>query len=251
MVISGAPATENEVVGNFIGTNVLGTSSVGNTNHGLFISGATNNTIGPNNVISGNDLTGLVLIDEASNNRIFGNYIGTDYSGTTSLPNATGVSIFLAPGNFIGGDASEARNIISGNLYEGILIHGATATGNVVRGNFIGTDITGTEPLGNGGNGIRLDILAGPAGSNIIGGLAAGDGNVVSSNNGTGVVVANGSYDNQILGNYIGTDVSGTISLGNSIHGVSIIDSPNNTIGASEIGGRNVISSNGEMGSST
>ncbi|HJQ29622.1 MAG TPA: hypothetical protein VJ827_09780, partial [Rubrobacter sp.] len=99
-------------------------------------------------------------------NKVAGNYIGTDASGTQALGNAGGgVRIEnQASNNTIGGtDADDgtvdgvvkARNMISGNSGDGVFI-GAGAKGNEVRDNYIGTDTSGTHALGNTGNGVEI-----------------------------------------------------------------------------------------------
>ena len=50
---------------------------------------------------------------------------------------------------------------------------------------------------------------------------------------------------NSIQGNYIGTDVNGSVALSNSAFGVELIDVSNNTIGGTVVGTGNVISASG------
>ena len=53
--ITGAGSTGNVMRDNRIGTNAAGTAARGNSLHGIFIgNGASNNVVGPGNVISGN-----------------------------------------------------------------------------------------------------------------------------------------------------------------------------------------------------
>src|SRR5207247_8165722 len=62
---------------------------------------------------------------------------------------------------------------------------------------------------------------------------------------GHGVFVSrSGASANAVRGNVIGTDESGAAPLGNA-SGVSLTDAPNNTIGGTAPGARNVISANG------
>src|SRR5262245_8351168 len=58
--------------------------------------------------------------------------------------------------------------------------------GNLVQGNSIGTDASGTLQLGNGQRGISVIDSA----NNTIGGTASGTLNVISSNFGSGIVIA-------------------------------------------------------------
>ena len=81
----------------------------------------------------------------------------------------------------IGGTVAGARNLISGNNLTGVLITGAGTTGNRVEGNFIGTNQDGTASLPNR---IGMSIGSGASG-NVIGGTAAGAGNIISGNSGS------------------------------------------------------------------
>jgi parallel beta-helix repeat protein len=186
-----------------------------------------------------------IHIQENGGNIIEGNYIGTDVTGTVDRGNFDdGIRIWNAPGNTVGGTTAEARNVVSGNNDMGVEIILSGATGNKVQGNYIGTDVTGTADLGNSTHGVFIN-----ASSNTIGGSSSGTGNVISGNGGAGITIHDiGATENQILGNYIGTDVNGTTPLGNGDHGVIILDAPNNTIGGTTREARNVISGNGGAG---
>ena len=124
----------------------------------------------------------------------------------------------------IGGTASGARNIISGNSGDGLSLSGSSLT---VQGNFIGTDVTGTKAVGNnagvsfGGN------------NNLIGGTTAAARNVISGNRNRGIGLGGNFSGNSIQGNYVGVDVSGTKALGNGNEGVALFSATphNNLIG--------------------
>ena len=176
------------VQGNYIGTNAAGTTALANDSDGLIIGGfqiggdcngcpntATNNTIGgtsaaARNIISGNSGHGVEIINlGSSGNQVQGNYIGTNAAGNAAVRNTrSGVFVTRAPNNTIGGTASGAGNVISGNLQHGVgigiplfdSVSGQTITGGTgvnVLFNFIGTDATGTFGIGNGLNGIFVD----------------------------------------------------------------------------------------------
>ena len=108
----------NIVEGNFIGTDVTGTEARGNFRYGVRIEGAHDNRIGGStakarNVISDNNRAGVeILLPEAIGNKVQGNYIGTDATGTANLGNcAHGVIIRSdADDNTVGPD-----NLIRGN----------------------------------------------------------------------------------------------------------------------------------------
>jgi len=249
--IGGSSATGNQVQGNYIGTDVNGTAALGNSGSGVNINAAPSNTVGgatagAGNVISGNDNYGVVIANTgAIGNLVQGNLIGTDVTGTADLGNSwEGVHISIAPGNTIGGTATAAGNVISGNNMAGVRIGGTGATGNLVQGNYIGTDVTGSADLGNSYHGV--EIVGAP--TNTIGGTAAEAGNVISGNNLSGVYIASAATGNHVEGNFIGTDVNGTAGLGNGQYGVIIVSASTNTIGGTAAGARNVISDNGNVG---
>ena len=149
-------------------------------------------TPGERNLISGNGDEGIAL-DGADNNRVSGNYIGTNAAGTAILGNAD-FGIYLgngAQGNTIGGDTGAKGNVIAGSFRDGIYIAGNSTAGNVIANNRIGTDPSGTLDLGNGQSGIELDV---GAHGNII-----GPGNLVAYNSFPGIYVD----DNTTIGNTI------------------------------------------------
>jgi CSLREA domain-containing protein len=273
--IFGGTSMGNKVQGNFIGTDVTGTIRLINETEGIFIDGAPNTTIGgtatgARNIISGNGgtfcISGIV-IKNSSGNLVQGNLIGTDKTGAIITSNIyDGVRIDAASSNTIGGTTAEARNVISGNRI-GVEIFGATSTGNLVQGNFIGTNATGTDITTDSTGTIKLGNNTGVkinnAPNNTIGGATAGARNIISGNDSvfegvinpcpggrSGVeIFGSGSTENQVQGNFIGTDVTGTIKLGNGRGvtpgaGVEIIGAHNNTIGGTTVGTRNVISGN-------
>ncbi len=148
VVILFAGATGNLVRGNLIGTDIAGTAALGNSHTGLFISRASNNTIGgttaaARNIISGNGFAGIQIGEfDPSNGTtdilVQGNFIGTDVTGTAALGNSTfGVNLVNAPSNTVGGTATGAGNTIAFNGSDGIFVELASATGNALLGNSI------------------------------------------------------------------------------------------------------------------
>ena len=126
-------------------------------------------------------------------------------------------------------------------------ISGRFAQKNYVQGNFVGTDFSGTRALGNAQFGV--EITPG-ATVNLVGGTLAGERNVVSAN-GIGVQLVRGASNNSVLGNYVGTDASGTAALGNKL-GVLVDGGTGPFVTGNRIGGPaaagaagNVISGNG------
>jgi titin len=237
----------NIVAGDFIGTDRTGTAALPNGNDGVYIAnGARSNRVGTNgdgvgdaaegNLISGNlGIAGVRINNPGSNgNVIAGNFIGTNASGTAVLGNAhEGVIISKgAQGNVIGVNSADKnptaeRNVISGNGLDGVWISSAGTNQNVVAGNFIGIDLTGNKAVGNGGAGV---LVNGGAQGNRIGtngdGVADGaERNIISGNGTSGVYITDsGSNQNVVAGNFIGTDVSGSVAVSNGGQGIAIVN---------------------------
>jgi titin len=156
----------------------------------------------------------------ASDNVVEGNYIGTDVTGTHALGKVNDGVLLIngAQFNTIGGTTALARNIISGNAGPGVALVGPGTKNNVVEGDYIGTDVTGAHALGNGASGVWI---SGGAQRNTIGGTTAGARDVISGNVGNGVFLTDsGTMGNVVTGDFIGTAMNGTGSLGNSGDGV-------------------------------
>jgi hypothetical protein len=166
----------------------------------------------------------------SSGNVIAGNFIGTNTAGTAALPNGSagngGIILGFngdATNTTIGGTTPDARNLISGNIGNGIQF--GNAGPNTVQGNLIGTNVTGTLALGNSVVGVTLNSP-----NNLIGGTTVNARNIISGNN-RGVALGSGS-NNTVQGNFIGTDLTGTIALPNPNVGVSLdTGASNNVIG--------------------
>ena len=242
--ISGSGATGNQVQGNFIGTDVSGTStSMGNGNFGVLIQNlAGSNTIGgaapgARNIISGNLAEGVII--SGTNNLVAGNYIGTDTTGNNKIGNSDFGVVINGPAsnNTVGGTVAGAGNVISGNG-GGVEISGNStnaATGNVIAGNYIGVKATGMAALGNTNDGVLLVS----AGNNTVGGSAGtafqgpctGACNVISGNGGNGVELnGNLTTGNLVQGNYVGTDITGTTAIGNGLDGILLVFGANNNV---------------------
>ena len=206
VLVSGSAATGNLVAGNFIGTDGTGTYVLGNSNDGVDIDGAPDNTIGgtvtvARNLISGNDIGVLITGTTATDNLVLGNYIGTDVTGLLVLGNENeGVRIEGASANTIGGTSLAATNVISGNGL-GVTITDPTAIDNVVQANLIGIGADRLTPVGNEVDGV---LITNVASNNSIGGSQANQGNTIAFNFDDGVQV-NGptSIGNGILSNRI------------------------------------------------
>jgi large repetitive protein len=247
-------SNDNVVAGNFIGTDSTGSHAMKNTDDGILIHNlATGNTVGgtttaARNIISANGQNGVEIDTGSDSNVVEGDYIGTDVSGTLPLGNVEVGVLILGNDNTIGGSTSAAGDVISANLEQGVHITDGS-TGNKVEADFIGTDFTGTQPLGNGTasdpddhSGVLIDY---GSWDNTIGGTTAAKADVISDNGYAGVHIETTATGNVVEGDYIGTDLTGTIPLGNKNCGVIIEQaSDSNTIGGSTAGARDIISAN-------
>lgn len=127
-----------------------------------------------------------------------------------------------------------------GNTVPGYGIAISGPGGNTISGCWLGFDVAGT--IGNRDSGIY--ILNSP--NNQIGGLTAAERNIISGNGNQGILIeGNLSQGNQILGNWIGLDSTGTHERHNSNYGIEINNAPGNIIGGLTPFARNVISGNG------
>jgi uncharacterized repeat protein (TIGR01451 family) len=221
---------------------------------------------------NGNTVKGLVIngfpraaiqLLATSGNTIQGNYLGTDASGTTAVPDGTGVEV-LGPNNLIGGTTAAARNVISGNAVknatggeqvgtafgDGIYVGGRQTTGNMIEGNFIGTNAAGNAAIPNEGKaGVDVDTAPG----NTIGGATAGAGNLISGNAGEGIFLTAGSDRTTIQGNRIGSNLAGDATIlspgdtsSNLGDGIDVFSSLNTIGGVGNGLGNVVAASNGD-----
>lgn len=270
--INGPISTGNLIRGNYIGPNVTGNSLIGNRGHGVFIGNAAsiNNTIGGTTAGAGNVISGIgsdiiggghsAIRLQAPSQLIQVNIIGLNKDGTAALANSSaGIWIVSVATVTIGGTSPAARNVISGhsaggNVSHGIIMGPYTTTNCLVQGNYIGTNITGTAAIRNAGHGILLAAAPG----NTIGGAVAGARNLISGNILDGIslqrVPLGNPTDNQIMGNYIGTDITGTLAVGNQSDGIEIgeglggMGGLNLLVGGTTPSQRNLISGNRENG---
>lgn len=240
LVIADSGTTGNLVEGNYVGTNAAGSGAVANTEDGIeLLFDGGNNTVGgatpgAGNVISGNGRAGVVI--SADNDLLEGNLIGVNAQGTARLSNASfGILAAAASGDTIGGTAAGAGNVIGGLSGDGIEIDDSGApdgTNNfVIEGNFLGTDPAGKFNFGNA-IGILLEgnRLSQGVANNTIGGTAAGARNVIANEFLVGVEIFGiGANNNLVQGNSIGTDPTGTASIGNGV-GIEVAGGAHNNV---------------------
>jgi len=172
-----------------------------------------------------------ILISFPGGNTIAGCYIGINMYGAAAGNQASGI-VVASDNNTIGGTAAKDRNVISGNLGDGVMINGAL---NSIEGNLIGLNAAGTAALGTQGNGVTID-----GNINMVGGSVPEARNIISGNIGNGIRI--NSDSDEVQRNFIGTDISGTVPVGNQMSGVYVFG-----LGAVQIGGindGNIISAN-------
>ncbi len=242
VLVYGSAASGTQLQGTFIGTTPDGATALGNGFSGVY----TGSTVvfnepnptqaldvriggtqpGEGNLISANTGFGVELqgfnqsgaATTLGDTRVQGNCIGTNAAGTAALPNMqAGVLVRRNPtGITLGGSAPGAGNLVSGNRFSGLLVEVSDAV--LVEGNLVGTDATGTLPLGNGQTGITLvcsrnAVVRG----NVSGANGTGTGTFVGSGIGASCPIAGVTGSgNRIVGNWVGTDRTGTIPLGNA-----------------------------------
>ena len=232
----------------YVGLSPSGAKAA-NGKNGVTLSGtSTGNTLGgtaagAGNVISGNLAEGISILGAVANrNVIEGNEIGTNIAGTAAIGNGLS-GVFIEGGaasNSVGGTASGAGNLISGNDTHGVDLSGAIH--DVVQGNLVGTNALGSGAVGNADSGV---LLENDSNNNLVGGTTAAARNVLSGNLLRGVHLSGGSSDNLVEGNLIGTNAAGKAAIGNLDSGVLIdTNSDNNTIGGTTAGAANTIAGN-------
>jgi CSLREA domain-containing protein len=205
--------SDNEVLGNTIGTNAAGASGLGNNGTGLWLQNAPNTTVGgtiagAGNVISGNGWTGI-WVGGSTNLLIQGNTVGLAPDRTTSLVNASGRALWITSNNgvnssgTVGGTATAARNWFVAPSGSGstVAISGNGTGPLLFQGNFVGLRADGGAAATRSDRG----VMVGGAGDNTsnvtIGGTAAGAGNVIANTEENPVRISGTGTGNAVLGN--------------------------------------------------
>ncbi|BAQ65372.1 choice-of-anchor Q domain-containing protein [Geminocystis sp. NIES-3709] len=231
----------------FINSPIIEINGNNTVDNGLNLGGGSSNSVIKGLII--NRFTNSGILINSTGNKIQRNYIGTNASGTSGAGNSFGIWINSGNNNIIGSDedntndASEG-NLISGNGQVGVL---SFVSSTFVRGNYIGTNVNGTSAIGNGIHGVYIG-----SSNHTIGGSTATARNIISGNNFSGIAifanVASDASNNIVQGNYIGTNVTGTLPLGNGSGGGVRITGANNTIGGTGAGEGNIIAYNSGNG---
>jgi CSLREA domain-containing protein len=153
----------------------------------------------------------------ASGNVIVGDFVGTDVTGTAHATaagdaEAHGIKIEQGASRAIIGRPNLAdRNVISGNARSGVGIWHFPSNNVTIQNNIFGLSPDGTRRLSNQLHGVDMNY---GTQSDIIGGTGQYEHNVMSGNNYNGVDVSHSPSTslNKIVGNFVGTDLSGTSS---------------------------------------
>lgn len=234
-------ASNNLVQGNYIGVNAAGTAALPNDSGIVFFNNAPNNTVGGStaahrNVISGNRSNG-VLIDSSNSTVVQGNFIGTNAAGDAAISNQIENIRISSGANTLIGGLTATPGTAPGNVVLSIFAGGAQT---LIQGNLIGTNAAGTADITEPFTGSFTGVSA--WGDTVIGGSTPGARNVISGFN-EGIQFAN-SGGGSVLGNFIGTDITGTVAIPN-ITGITVSTNIKDTkIGGTGAGEGNVISGN-------
>ena len=230
---------DNTLVGNIVGLDAAGTKAMGNYRHGILVHGSGNIVGGSSkayrNIISANREYGVSLMNDTSNgNIIMGNYIGTDITGTVGFGNGGhGVGIELGAYNIV-----VKGNLISGNGRDGILINDVGSYYNTVIGNQLDSDVSGLNRIPNYQASIHVYTPF-----NRIGGTLPEDRNIAKN---ITMAAISSNHHNLVLGNYIGTDKSGTKAIGGLVE--LSVEGSFTFIGGTTPEERNVIKNPGGFG---
>ncbi len=227
------------IAGNTIGLGTDRTTAIANSKNAIFITGASNVTVGgassaSRNVIAGNASHGVYVNSNAGAGvTVRNNWIGLAGDGTTARGNGTdGVVCWGGTSD----NCTVSDNVIAQSGRYGIWL--GTGTGHVVKGNSVGTDAAGLLARPNNGG-----IYVSGGAVVTIGSTATADRNLVSGNNSFGVRVEGAGAVN-VLGNSIGSNAGSTATLANNGAGISIVNSSNVVVGGSTNGSGNLITAN-------
>ncbi|HST13706.1 MAG TPA: CSLREA domain-containing protein, partial [Gaiellaceae bacterium] len=194
---------ENKVVGNWIGIEPDGLTSLDDPN-GIQLNDSGRNTIGGTTAADRNVITSVqgIAIGSPGSNVVEGNYIGLDTTGNTA-PSGPGTGVGI---QVTGGDTNTIGAPGAGNhiwaFQQGIDLSGTT--NNTVAGNSVGTTADESIDIPDGDTGIQIDSAAS---GNEIGGATVAAGNVLAALGDVGLLIQAGG--NTMEGNFIGASRTG------------------------------------------
>jgi len=200
-------SSSNFIYGNYFGATMDGLSSSGAVANCIQIDDSCSlikiggNDPSERNLISGGIQGVIVNGAQSFSNSITSNYIGLAADGISGLGNQSiGIALTGAThSNSISG------NTIAANSMDEAGIWLDNAWSNNIVSNYIGTDVTETAVLGNGDVGTFSGgiLLMGGSHDNTIGGLGAGEGNVIANNNFGIILQPDAGTGNSLLSNSI------------------------------------------------
>lgn len=209
------------------------------TINGYSFIGAVYNTATPNNLGIGDDANLQIILNGS------GNSVGDPTYDGSGLH-------FIA-----GSDGSVVQGLVINEwAASGIFVDGSDGAidGISINGNFIGTDSTGTTVLANRA-GISFIGIVNPCTGLSVGTPSFADRNIIAGSYapklfdfdgltyvGSGAIVSNTNTGTTIVNNYIGTDASGTVALGNSAYGILFVSETGSTIGGADSLYGNIVS---------
>lgn len=214
----------DRLLDNTIGVDETGSIAEGNKGGGVLVLTAHNmiGMPGHGNIISANGTGIMISGSGAANNAVYGNHIGTNASGTKALGNLQdGVAVVGASLNAIGGPGAGQGNVIAGN---GTQVSSASTSGGA--GVYLFSGATQNHIQGNtfasaGIGNISAGVLINSSNNNLVGGSAAGAGNMLSGNVGSGVIIESAS----------GNAVAGNTITRNGNAGIYLLDASHNAVG--------------------
>lgn len=201
-----------KILENKIGTNRTGSATIENR-VGIALGNTSSATEVSKNVVSGNSISGILITDTSTQNRILTNTIGVNQAEDAALGNHTGIRITAAA------TVNEVKeNVISGNTENGVLID-QSANQNHIFNNKIGVNWAETRTFGNK---LGIDIKNNSEKNDIFG-------NTISGNTVAGITIHEMANENHIHYNQIGTNSAGTAQIRND-YGISIFGEANTNV---------------------
>ena len=212
LITSPVTATENTIIDNYIGVAADGSTSLPNSGNGIFAV-AADGTVIVGNRINDNGKNGI-LLEAGAESQIFENIVKANLASGVSLLNHSDAAI----------GRNGQGNLIHSNIAHGIVISGSASTQNLVVANWIGLQADGVTAAGNGVDGVLLvNARQTYVGSSIWVSAENDFANVIVANGGSGIHITDSDATLNIIDhNFIGTNISGTLTLGNTDYGVLI-----------------------------
>ncbi len=173
--------------------------------------------------------------------------LNVEIDGTSAGSGADGLVVSAGSSTIEGLVIANFGSQNDGTGGNGIVLQ--TAGGNIVAGNYIGTNAAATGSTNIAGDDVLIES---GSSDNTVGGLTPGARNVLVNNNagssslGAGVDIE-GTTSNLVLGNFVGSDATGTKSLDGGTNSLGILiaaGATNNTVGGTTAAADNLISGN-------